>query len=223
MHLRAAISSCAPPLHPTRSHCARPTPPRAVFSRNVVLNITRKQREWRFYEFLGLRVDDLSKVMAVVSDIRKIVKQVGGCWEGGLCGGAGGGGQEGRLQRRRAGSRSSPGTQPAHADPRASSCWPRLEPTHSTRTRLPSLNPPHLHPLAHLQDSRVIQKLHRRVFLDKITREEATLYLSFYCEAANRDAFMASESWAAAQAPGQWQYWQQQPPTTCAAWRGRPV
>ena len=41
------------------------------------------------------------------------------------------------------------------------------------------------------QDARIIQKLHRRVFLDKITREEATLYLSFYCEAANRDAFMA--------------------------------
>lgn len=42
------------------------------------------------------------------------------------------------------------------------------------------------------QDPRVIQKLHRRVFLDKITRDEATLYLSFYVEAANRDAFMAS-------------------------------
>lgn len=27
--------------------------PNSVFSRNVVLNITRKQREWRFYEFIG--------------------------------------------------------------------------------------------------------------------------------------------------------------------------
>ena len=43
----------------------------------MVLNITRKQREWRFYEFIGLRIEDLSKIPAVVSDIRKIVKQVG--------------------------------------------------------------------------------------------------------------------------------------------------
>jgi MscS family membrane protein len=28
--------------------------PNSVFSRNVVLNITRKQREWRFYEFIGV-------------------------------------------------------------------------------------------------------------------------------------------------------------------------
>ena len=27
--------------------------PNSVFSRNVVLNITRKNREWRFYEFIG--------------------------------------------------------------------------------------------------------------------------------------------------------------------------
>jgi len=27
--------------------------PNSVFSRNVVLNITRKQREWRFFEFIG--------------------------------------------------------------------------------------------------------------------------------------------------------------------------
>ena len=27
--------------------------PNSVFSRNVVLNITRKQKEWRFYEFIG--------------------------------------------------------------------------------------------------------------------------------------------------------------------------
>ena len=29
--------------------------PNSVFSRNVVLNITRKQREWRFFEFIGAR------------------------------------------------------------------------------------------------------------------------------------------------------------------------
>jgi MscS family membrane protein len=44
----------------------------------VVLNITRKNREWRFYEFVGLRLEDLPKVSAVVSDIRKILRQVGG-------------------------------------------------------------------------------------------------------------------------------------------------
>ena len=27
--------------------------PNSVFSRNVVLNVTRKQREWRFFDFLG--------------------------------------------------------------------------------------------------------------------------------------------------------------------------
>ena len=27
--------------------------PNSVFSRNVVLNITRKSREWRFFEFIG--------------------------------------------------------------------------------------------------------------------------------------------------------------------------
>lgn len=89
--------------------------PNSVFSRNVVLNITRKQREWRFYEFLHLRLEDLPKISAVVSDIRKILRQ----------------------------------------------------------------------------DARIIQKLHRRVFLDKVTREDASVYISFYVEAANRDAFMA--------------------------------
>ena len=89
--------------------------PNSVFSRNVVLNITRKQREWRFYEFLHVRLDDLPKISNVVSDIRKILRQ----------------------------------------------------------------------------DARIIQKLHRRVFLDKVTREDASVYISFYVEAANRDAFMA--------------------------------
>lgn len=27
--------------------------PNSVFSRNVVLNVTRKQREWRFFDFVG--------------------------------------------------------------------------------------------------------------------------------------------------------------------------
>jgi len=91
------------------------TVPNAVFTRNVVLNITRKNKEWRFYEFLYLRLEDLPRVADVVSDARKILRQ----------------------------------------------------------------------------DGRIIQKLHRRVFLDKVTREHCSLYLSFYVEAANRDAFMA--------------------------------
>ena len=91
------------------------TIPNSVFSRNVVLNITRKNKEWRFFEFISLRLDDLPRVSAVVADVRKILRQ----------------------------------------------------------------------------DSRIIQKLHRRVFLDKITRDDLSIYISFYVEAANRDAFMA--------------------------------
>ena len=91
------------------------TIPNSVFSRNVVLNITRKNREWRFYEFLYLRLEDLPRVADVVSDARRILRQ----------------------------------------------------------------------------DNRIIQKLHRRVFLHQITRENCSIYISFYVEAANRDAFMA--------------------------------
>jgi len=89
--------------------------PNSVFSRNVVLNVTRKGREWRFFERLGLRVEDVGKAGAVVADMRKVLR----------------------------------------ADPR------------------------------------IIQKLHRRVFLETVDRDQATVYLSFYVEAANRDAFMA--------------------------------
>lgn len=41
------------------------------------------------------------------------------------------------------------------------------------------------------QDPHIIQRLHRRVFLDRITREQITIYISCYVEAANRDAFMS--------------------------------
>ena len=89
--------------------------PNAVFSKNVVLNVTRKGREWRFYESLGVRVQDAPRVNAVVQDIRRIVRN----------------------------------------------------------------------------DARVIGKLHRRIFLDKITQRDCQIHLSFYVEASNRDAFMA--------------------------------
>ncbi len=40
--------------------------PNAVFSKNTVLNITRKGKEWRFYEFLMVRVQDVQKVNAII-------------------------------------------------------------------------------------------------------------------------------------------------------------
>ena len=36
--------------------------PNAVFSKNIVLNITRKNREWRFFEQICIRVQDVHKV-----------------------------------------------------------------------------------------------------------------------------------------------------------------
>eukprot|EP00195_Chlamydomonas_chlamydogama_P016583 CAMPEP_0202913296 /NCGR_PEP_ID=MMETSP1392-20130828/60112_1 /ASSEMBLY_ACC=CAM_ASM_000868 /TAXON_ID=225041 /ORGANISM="Chlamydomonas chlamydogama, Strain SAG 11-48b" /LENGTH=714 /DNA_ID=CAMNT_0049604509 /DNA_START=272 /DNA_END=2416 /DNA_ORIENTATION=- len=89
--------------------------PNAVFSKNIVLNISRKNREWRFFEQLAIRVQDVQKANNIVNDIRRIVRN----------------------------------------------------------------------------DTRIINKLHRRIFLDKITHEDCKIYLSFYLEAANRDAFMA--------------------------------
>jgi hypothetical protein len=40
-------------------------------------------------------------------------------------------------------------------------------------------------------DARILNKLHRRVFMDKISLDDVKIYISFYCEASNRDAFMA--------------------------------
>lgn len=40
--------------------------PNAVFSKNTVLNVTRKNKEWRFYEFLCVRVQDVHKVNAII-------------------------------------------------------------------------------------------------------------------------------------------------------------
>lgn len=40
-------------------------------------------------------------------------------------------------------------------------------------------------------DARIMNKLHRRVFLDKIGLEDVKIYISIYVEASNRDAFMA--------------------------------
>eukprot|EP00210_Caulerpa_lentillifera_P008673 g8272.t1 len=90
--------------------------PNSLFSRSVVLNITRKGKEWRFFEFIPIRQQDLMKVEAVVADMRRIMKQ----------------------------------------------------------------------------DARIIQKLHKRAFLNGINQEFVSIYISFYLEAPNRDAFMAA-------------------------------
>ena len=89
--------------------------PNSIFSKSTVLNVTRKNKEWRFYETLAVRVADVHKANAVIQDIRRIVRN----------------------------------------------------------------------------DARIINKLHRRVFLDKLTERDVQIYLSFYVEASNRDAFMA--------------------------------
>jgi MscS family membrane protein len=36
--------------------------PNAVFSKNIVLNVTRKGREWRLLETIYIRVQDVQKV-----------------------------------------------------------------------------------------------------------------------------------------------------------------
>jgi mechanosensitive ion channel protein 1/2/3 len=91
--------------------------PNSVFSRTVVLNVTRKGKEWRVFENIGVRVEDISAVPMIISDMRRIIRD----------------------------------------------------------------------------DVRVLPKLHRRVFLDKVNRNELTIYISFYIEAANRDAYMATK------------------------------
>ena len=40
--------------------------PNSVFSKNIVLNITRKNREFRFFEVLLIRVQDVQKVGVVL-------------------------------------------------------------------------------------------------------------------------------------------------------------
>lgn len=49
-------------------------------------------------------------------------------------------------------------------------------------------------------DARIMNKLHRRVFLDKIGLEDVKIYISIYVEASNRDAFMAVKQ------VGAWEY-----------------
>ena len=37
-----------------------------MFSKNTVLNVSRKAREWRFYEALCVRLQDVHKVNAII-------------------------------------------------------------------------------------------------------------------------------------------------------------
>ena len=41
--------------------------PNSVFSKNIVLNISRKNREWRLHETLSIRVQDVQKVTNVTA------------------------------------------------------------------------------------------------------------------------------------------------------------
>jgi mechanosensitive ion channel protein 1/2/3 len=90
--------------------------PNSVFSRTVVLNVARKGKEWRVFENIGVRVEDISAIPMIIGGMRRIIRD----------------------------------------------------------------------------DVRVLPKLHRRVFLDKVNRNELTIYISFI-EAANRDAYMATK------------------------------
>lgn len=90
--------------------------PNSVFSKEVVLNITRKGKEWRYLMSIPIRVRDVNKVENIVADIRRILRQ----------------------------------------------------------------------------DERVLQRLYRRVFLGDISEEHVTIYIAFYMEMPNRDAYLAA-------------------------------
>jgi hypothetical protein len=53
--------------------------PNAVFSKNTVLNVSRKSREWRFYEYLCVRVQDVHKVNAIIQVSHEVERVVGYC------------------------------------------------------------------------------------------------------------------------------------------------
>ena len=146
--------------------------PNSVFSRNVVLNVTRKQREWRFFEFIGKLppCPSVQKGFTLTHSYFDLVEQ----WltpalqkmleESSSKGTA----------RRTCGSQSVG----AHAGV-------YIEDMHKISMVIADMRK------LIRQDPHIIQRLHRRVFLDKITKEQITIYISCYVEAANRDAFMA--------------------------------
>jgi len=62
--------------------------------------------------------------------------------------------------------------------------------TSSAERRNASRTKPHPQDIRRIvrNDSRIVNKLHRRIFLDKITHDDVKIYLSFYVEASNRCA-----------------------------------
>ena len=151
-----------------------------MFSKSTLLNVSRKAREWRFYEHLCLRVQDVHRVNAVVQARGRV-------WVGfsGPC------------------LRLAPWQRGPLGMVLAASCLPpspASKCSHATiGTHNPSAAPPHPHPpplpatppgqdIRRIvkNDARIINKLHRRVFLDKITHDDVKIYLSFYVEASNR-------------------------------------
>lgn len=50
--------------------------PNSVFSRTVVLNVTRKGKEWRVFENIGVRVEDIAAIPDIVNHMRRIIREV---------------------------------------------------------------------------------------------------------------------------------------------------
>jgi hypothetical protein len=148
--------------------------PNAVFSKNTVLNVSRKSREWRFYEYLCVRVQDVHKVNAIIQVCpvtNRIMVSV--CFCGRHC-------YLGLDDRR--GYLNQPGLQFSHEK----GCCERS----LTLCMRFFCSPQDIRRIVR-NDARIMNKLHRRVFLDKIGMEDVKMYISFYVEASNRDAFMA--------------------------------
>ncbi|CAG9461125.1 unnamed protein product [Pedinophyceae sp. YPF-701] len=89
--------------------------PNSVFSKIVVRNVTRKGREWRFFQQLLLTADSIRVVERIVNEIRQCIRQ----------------------------------------------------------------------------DARVIQRLHRRAFVNGFYPDRIEVYVSFYIDAINQDSYMA--------------------------------
>ena len=52
------------------------TVPNSVFSRTVILNVSRKGKEWRIFERIGLRLSDVLRAPLIVDDMRAWLKAV---------------------------------------------------------------------------------------------------------------------------------------------------
>ena len=50
--------------------------PNSVFSRTVVLNVTRKGKEWRVFETVGVSPEHVAAVPSIISDLRLMLRRV---------------------------------------------------------------------------------------------------------------------------------------------------